>query len=80
MTWQHILNSITRVLLTRGKVTTLLDITKFMLGGPGGTVLSGLSQFGKTFLMRFGFSWAWNWCTSQQLSMPCFDAFLVQAK
>ena len=53
--FQHVLNSITWVLLTRGKATTLLDITKFMLGGMQGTFLSGVSQFGKTFVMRFGF-------------------------
>ena len=58
--FQHVLNSITWVLLTRGKATTLVDIAKFMFGGMAGTPLSGLSQFGKTFLMRFGFSWAWK--------------------
>ena len=78
--FQHVLNSITWVLLTRGKSASLLDITKFMLGGPGGGVVSGVSQFGKTFLMRLGFSWAWNWCTTQQLPMPVFDSFLAEAK
>ena len=78
--FQHVLNSITWVLLTRGKASSLLDITKFMLGGPNGTVVSGLSQFGKTFVMRLGFSWAWNWCTSQQLELPVFDPFLKDAK
>lgn len=78
--FQHVLNSITWVLLTRGKTSTLWDITKFMLGGPNGTVLSGVSQFGKTFAMRLGFSWAWNWCTAQNLSMPVFDSFLADAK
>jgi hypothetical protein len=78
--FQHVLNSITWVLLTRGKASTLGDIMKFMLGGPGGTVVSGLSQFGKTFLMRLGFSWAWNWCTTQNLPMPVFDQFLKDAK
>jgi hypothetical protein len=78
--FQHVLNSITWVLLTRGRGASLLDITKFMFGGPNGTVLSGVSQFGKTFLMRFGFSWAWNWCTTQNLPMPVFDSFLAEAK
>ena len=50
-----------------------------MFGGPNTTVLSGASQFGKTFAMRFGFSWAWNWCSSQEIDMPCFDAFLKDA-
>lgn len=78
--FQHVLNSITWVLLTRGRGASLLDITKFMFGGPNGSVLSGVSQFGKTFLMRFGFSWAWNWCTTQNLPMPVFDSFLAEAK
>jgi len=77
--FQHVLNSITWVLLTRGKTASLLDITKFMFGGMAGTPLSGLSQFGKTFLMRFGFSWAWNWCTTQQIDLPVFDSFLQSA-
>jgi hypothetical protein len=68
------------VLLTRGKTTTLFDIAKFCLGGPNSSVLSGASQFGKTVEMRFGFCWAWNWCSSQQIDMPVFDPFLVPAK
>jgi len=78
--FQHVLNSITWVLLTQGKATTLMGIAKFMLGGPNGTVLSGASQFGRTFIMRFGFSWVWNWCSSQEVNMPVFDAFLKDAK
>ena len=78
--FQHVLNSITWVLLTRGSATTLWDITKFMLGGMNGTAVSGLSQFGKTFVMRLGFSWAWNWCTTQQIELPVFDSFLRDAK
>jgi hypothetical protein len=77
--FQHVLNSITWVLLTRGRATTLVDIFKFMLGGLSGTALSGLGQFGKTFAMRFGFSWAWNWCSSQEVQMPVFDPFLQRA-
>ena len=76
---QHVLNTITFVLLTRGKATTLFDIGKFLLGGMNGTVLSGASQFGKTVAMRFGFTWAWNWCSSQQIDMPVFDGFLKEA-
>jgi hypothetical protein len=78
--FQHVLNSITWVLLTRGKVTTLGDIFKFMLGGMEGTALSGISQFWKTFVMRLGFGWAWNWATAQQVAMPVFDAFLKDAE
>ena len=78
--FQHVLNSITYTLLMRGKVTTLLDIVKFTLGGMNGTVLSGVSQFGKTFLMRLGFSWAWNWCTAQNVPMPVFDRFLEESE
>lgn len=78
--FQHVLNSITYTLLMRGKVTTLLDIVKFTLGGMNGTVLSGVSQFGKTFLMRLGFSWAWNWCTAQNVPMPVFDRFLKESE
>jgi len=78
--FQHVLNSITWVLLTQGKATTLMGIAKFMLGGPNGTVLSGASQFGRTFIMRFGFSWVWNWCSSQEVNMPVFDPFLKDAK
>jgi len=79
--FQHVLNSITWVLLSSkaGKAASLFDILKFMFGGPNTTVLSGASQFGKTFAMRFGFSWAWNWCSSQEIDMPCFDAFLKDA-
>lgn len=64
-----------QVLLTRGKATGIMDIAKFVFGGMAGTPLSGLSQFGKTFVMRLGFSWAWNWCTAQQLHMACFDTW-----
>lgn len=78
--FQHVLNSITWVLLTRGRTASVGDIMKFMVGGMEGTVLSGISQFGKTFAMRLGFCWAWNWCTSQQLPMPVFDAFLKDSK
>ena len=78
--FQHVLNSITWMLLTCGRSVSLWDMTKFMFGGIEGTVLSGASQFGKTFLMRVGFSWAWNFSTSQQLPMPVFDAFLATAK
>ena len=49
-------------------------------GGPQSTVASGASQFFKTFIMRLGFSWAWNWCTTQQLPMPVFDEFIRDAK
>ena len=77
--FQHVLNSITWVLLTRGKATGLGDIFSFLAFGLNGTALSGLSQFGKTFAMRFGFSWAWNWTTSQNISMPVFDSFLKDA-
>ena len=78
--FQHVLNSITFMLLTNGKSATVWSITKFMIGGPNGTVLSGASQFGKTFLMRLGFAWAWNWCTSQNLPMPVFDPFLAEER
>ena len=43
-----------------------------------GTPLSGAMQLGKTFVMRFGFGWAWNWCSSQQLDMPVFDEFIQE--
>jgi len=74
--FQHILNGITWVLLTRGKSATLPDMLKFIVGGMHGTALSGAMQFGKTFVMRFGFGWAWNWCSSQQVDMPMFDSYL----
>jgi len=78
--FQHILNGITWVLLSRGKTASLVEICKFIVGGMNGTALSGLSQFGKTFVMRFGFGWTWNWCTTQQLPMPVFDAVLAENK
>jgi len=74
--FQHVLNSITWVLLTRGKTSTFVDIARFCFGGLGGTPLSGVRQFGKTFVMRLGFSWVWNWCTTQQFPMPAFDSAL----
>jgi len=78
--FQHVLNSITWVLLTRGKASTLVDIGKFLFGGMHGTAISGISQFGKTFIMRLGFGWAWNWVTTQNLPMPVFDSFLEKAE
>ena len=45
-----------------------------------GTALSGAAQFGKTFLMRLGFSWAWNYATAQNIPMPAFEAYLKEAK
>ena len=52
----------------------------FILGGLKGTPLSGLQQFGKTFMMRLGFSWAWNYATTSHIPMPVFDDFLSEAK
>lgn len=74
--FQHILNGVTWVLLTKGQSATLWSIGSFVLGGMQGTVLSGASQLGKTFVMRFGFSFAWNWFTCLNLEMPAFDAAL----
>lgn len=74
--FQHILNGISWVLLTRGKATGIMDITKFVFGGMQGTALSGLQQFGKTFVMRLGFSWAWNYATAMQLHLPAFDPWV----
>ena len=52
------------MLLTNGKQTTLGQIGSFLAFGLNGTLVSGISQFGKTFLMRLGFGWAWNWCST----------------
>jgi len=74
--FQHVLNGITWVLLTRGKAATLPDIMRFIVGGMQGTALSGITQFGKTLIMRVGFGFAWNWCSSQKLDMPVFDPYI----
>ena len=52
------------------------DLLRFIVGGMHGTALSGLSQFGKTFIMRLGFGWAWNYASSQEVNMPVFDPYL----
>tara|TARA_B110001452_G_scaffold80054_1_gene65460 strand:- start:1727 stop:2533 length:807 start_codon:yes stop_codon:yes gene_type:complete len=74
--FQYILNAVTFVLLTKGKSATLRDMVGFMVGGMGGTLLSGMSQFGKTLFMRTGFGFAWNFASSQPVDMPAFDAAL----
>lgn len=76
---QHILNGITWVLLTRGKSARLPDILRFIVGGMAGTPLSGITQLGKTFAMRLGFGWAWNYFSSQDPQMPVFDGFLKES-
>ncbi len=70
------LNGVTWTLLTKGKGAGLAEMLKFTLGGMGGTVLSGLTQFGKTLVLRSLFGFAWNWCSSQEINMPAFDAVL----
>jgi len=42
--FQHVLNGVTWTLLTKGKSAGLMDMAKFILGGMGGTVLSGAAQ------------------------------------
>ena len=75
--FQHILNSVTWVLLTNGKQATLGQIGGFLAFGPNGTLLNGMAMFGKTFLMRLGFGWAWNWCStmSNTIDFPTYDAY-----
>eukprot|EP00967_Tisochrysis_lutea_P018950 scaffold21497_cov32-Tisochrysis_lutea.AAC.1 len=74
--FQHVLNGVTWTLLTKGKSAGIVDMTKFILGGMGGTFLSGAAQFGKTFVLRSLFGFAWNWFSSQEVDMPVFDAVL----
>ena len=71
------LNSVTFVLLTHGKQSTVGQIGSFLALGLNGTLLSGISQFGKTFLMRLGFGWAWNWCSTQSntVHLPVYEEY-----
>jgi len=75
--FQHMLNGVTWILLTKGKTATLADIGRFLVGGMGGTLLSGIGQFGKTFTLRAIFGFSWNWCSSQPVELPAYDAFLA---
>ena len=79
--FQHVLNSVTWVLLTNGKQTTLGQICSFLAFGLNGTLVSGMSQFGKTFLMRLGFGWAWNWCSTQSnaIEFPTYEAYTKES-
>ena len=79
--FQHVLNTVTFVLLTNGKQTTLGQIGSFLAFGLNGTLVSGISQFGKTFLMRLGFGWAWNWCStmSNTVELPTYDAYSTES-
>mmetsp|Transcript_18779 Transcript_18779/g.63348 ORF Transcript_18779/g.63348 Transcript_18779/m.63348 type:complete len:159 (+) Transcript_18779:763-1239(+) len=53
--FQYILNAVTFVLLTKGRSSSLGDMARFMVGGMGGTLGSGMAQFGKTLFMRTGY-------------------------
>lgn len=66
----------TYVLLTKGKTAAVRDFFSFMAFGMGGTLLSGVGQFGKTLVMRSCFGFAWNLASSQPVDMPAFDAAL----
>ena len=76
--FQYILNAVTFVLLTKGRSSSLGDMARFMVGGMGGTLGSGMAQFGKTLFMRTGFGFAWNLASSQPVQMPAFDAALAR--
>ncbi|EOD38568.1 hypothetical protein EMIHUDRAFT_454608 [Emiliania huxleyi CCMP1516] len=76
--FQYILNAVTFVLLTKGRASSLGDMARFMVGGMGGTLGSGMAQFGKTLFMRTGFGFAWNLASSQPVQMPAFDAALAR--
>ena len=74
---QHVLNGVTFILLTKGRSSGLGEMLKFIVGGMHGTALSGLAQFGKTFILRSLFGFSWNWFSSQEVDMPAFDAVLA---
>ena len=57
--FQHILNGVTFIMLTRGKATTLGDIGRYMKEG-------GFAQLLRTIGMRFSFCLGWNWLSSQK--------------
>ena len=57
--FQHVLNGVTFIMLTRGKATTLGDIGRYMKEG-------GLAQLLRTVGMRFSFCLGWNWLSSQK--------------
>lgn len=71
--FQHILNAVTFVLLTRGNQATLMDIGRFLLFGVNNTLASGLTQTLRTFVMRTLFGLSWNMASSQQWPTPAFD-------
>eukprot|EP00667_Euglena_gracilis_P009561 EG_transcript_9716 len=63
--FQHLLNSITYVLLTRGHSTKLVHIGQYLTGGMNGTTASAVQQFGRTVGLRLGFCGCWNWLSAQ---------------
>jgi len=70
--FQHLLNSITYVLLTRGHATTLRHIGQYLTGGLNGTTASAIQQFARTVALRLGFCGCWNWLSAQP--PPAFRA------
>jgi hypothetical protein len=76
--FQHVLNAITFVLLTRGNKTTLLDIGRFLFLGPNKTLASGAMQAVRTLMMRAIFGLAWNMASSQPWETPVFDAAIKE--
>ena len=63
--FQHILNAVTFILLTKGRAGSSTDVWRYLSGGMQGTYLSGVSQFLRTIGMRFAFCTSWNWFSTQ---------------
>lgn len=71
--FQHVLNAVTFVLLTRGNKSTIGDIFRFLCFGVNNTLASGAAQTLRTFVMRTLFGLSWNMASSQPWETPAFD-------
>ena len=76
--FQHVLNGITFVMLTKCKAAGMKDYGNYIVFGLEGSVLSGLQQFGRTLMMRFAFCTSWNWLSSQPRQLAFLDAAVAQ--
>lgn len=76
--FQHVLNAVTFIALTKGKAGGAREIGSYLAKGLGGTYLSGLLQLLNTVGMRFAFVGVWNWCSSQPLIYPAMDAAIQE--
>ncbi len=76
--FQHLLNGVTFVLLTKGNANVFRDFGKYLSGGTSGTVGGSITLFMRTVALRTLFCWSWNFCSAYNNSpVKCIDSALA---